>query len=53
MDRARWGLYLLTIVFVLEVAGALAMRGSLRPVLSMVLHAAMLIYYWDRKELFV
>ena len=53
--RAKWGLYLLTIVFIVEL-GTLASRfshGAVRPVPALVLHGIMLYYCWNRERDFV
>ena len=53
--RARWGLYLLTIVFVGELGIFIAgfSRGVFRPVLAFMLHGLMLYYCWRRERDFL
>jgi hypothetical protein len=51
--RARWALYLLTGVFVVEAGRLLSLHGNIRPILALVLHGIMLYYCWRRERDFV
>ena len=48
--RSRWALYLLTLVFVIEIGIWMAgfRHGHFRPVLAFYLHALMTYYCWKR-----
>jgi hypothetical protein len=49
--RTRWALYLLTLVFVIEIGVWVAgfHHGHFRPVLAFYLHALMMYYCWKRQ----
>jgi hypothetical protein len=49
--RTRWSLYLLTLVFVVEIGTWMGgfRHGHFRPVLALYLHALMMYYCWRRQ----
>ena len=51
-NRARWGLYLLTIVFILEFGSVISRlnHGIVKPVPLLILHAIVLYYCWKRER---
>jgi hypothetical protein len=54
-QRAKWSLYMLTVVFSLEagiwVAGF--RHGAFKPTLTFYIHAVMVYYYWKYRACFV
>lgn len=51
--RARWALYLLAVVFVVEAGRLLSLHENIRPIPALVLHGIMLYYCWRRERDFV
>ena len=53
--QTRWGLYLLTVVFAVEIGVWMAgfRHGAFRPVLALYLHAFMIYYCWRRQPDFL
>ena len=53
--KTRWALYLLTVVFVVEIGIWIEgfRHGAFRPVLALYLHALMVYYCWRRQPDFV
>lgn len=53
--QARWALYLLTVVFMVEIGIWVAgfRNGAFRPALAFYLHALMVYYCWRRQPDFV
>jgi len=51
-NRARWGLYLLTIVSIVEFGGVISRlnHGGVKPFPALILHGIMVYYCWKRER---